>query len=185
MLTKLTNLMEALLFLGKKEWLLAIPEMHWLTCIIIPTITIFTFKLKTIPRIIILSILLIITLIVLPLITTIPNTTYIPETYNKLQLIKINNKITLIDNGAFRYKINPEQYVIFTLKPYIIKKHGLLNFNLILNKPCLRSLKAANTLCNAFNIEKLYIKPHRLSKQAYLYLQNPQNFANRKPSVLC
>lgn len=116
--------------------------------------------------------LLTISLIILPLIHTPIQSQYVPNTHNKLEIINLNNELTIIDNGSFRYKINPEQYVNYTLKPYLIKKYSNINFNLTLNKPCLRSLKAANALAKALNIKNLTIKKQKLSKQTELYLNN-------------
>jgi hypothetical protein len=75
----------------------------------------------------------------------------------KLIITQLPNKtIKLTDLGIFNRKRSPEKFVQFVMRPYLIKKYGLVKIEKIkLKKPSTKSFRAINELRNTFEVGEI------------------------------
>ena len=81
-----------------------------------------------------------------------------------------DENIVLIDHGLFQIKSSPENYVNYELKPYLIKKYGILSIDsLELICPGVRSFKAVATLGNTIQLNTviIHLNNKKLTKYAW------------------
>lgn len=169
-LEKITHLITILLEWGTKTWLIAFPSFPIVLLLTIPFIcayfVIISSPLSRLHRITLFTIFLLFiigarTFFITSLEYNKPH--FIPGTNEKLSITLLEDKTySLHDHGYFSRKANPESYVNFTLKPYLIQNFGITHLaQLELQSPGIRSFKAAHALCSTMTISNIVIRKEK------------------------
>lgn len=166
-LSKTTSLWESLLSYGSKSWLFGIAQPKKalaILLIILALILTIRFTLKIISKVILLALIVCTTYFVLhqvhhynwPRARTI---VVPPKKFKKLRIAQLpNKKIEIIDNKLFHKERSPEKFVMYSLKPYLIKKFGIVPIEKILiSVPSHRTFRAIKELGKTFEIKNVTI----------------------------
>jgi len=166
-LSTTTSYWEFFLSFGKKTWLVGYSKpgaMLIILLVILGILLIFRFMFRILSKVVTIAIIIVTVSIVFHYLFK-PNwptkiyTEFVPHCSKKLLISQMPNKtIQIIDKGLFIQKKSPKNFINFELKPYLIKKFGMITIEkIILNNPAARSFKAAKELCNSFTVKEVSI----------------------------
>lgn len=157
-LSSLIALWEKVLALGSKSFYIGIakPENPLnILLIVVPLFFLLRFLFNIFSKMMALSILIIATYAFVYQINYYqwPTSDVLITDIKKLDIIqKPNHTIELIDHGAFNRKWSPEKFAAFTIRPYLIKKFGLVPISKVtFLKPNDRATKGIEELEKTFS----------------------------------
>jgi hypothetical protein len=176
-LEKFTQFWQKLLSLGQQSWLIGFSKTNVLILLSIPIATYLILKHKKVntlkKRILAMTIILLCYSIFLNFLNqqNFGGSQTFESFKNKLDITQDKDgKLDLQDNGFFCKKRSVRNFLEFDLRPYILKKFGskkIKNFTIL--KPGISSFRAAQELCNIFEVEQitLPIFDKKLDKKAW------------------